>query len=176
MLKRLRGFLNFCLIAVLSFYYLQLCGLSVKEFFGLAPQIFILGLSFALLFAGENFMRAFIVPALIYYGMFGLFFYPWTGIDMANQAVHALLLLNALYFLLSLALGFKVITLLFGLAAGLAACAGLRFYQTAFLQSRKDLVKKYLPAELMASEAKKKSVKKNIRSLRAIDEQLKLND
>jgi len=170
-LKRLLGFLNFCLVATLSFYYLQLCGLSVREFFGLAPQVFILALAFILLFAGENFMRAFITPALIYYGLFGLFFYPWAGIDMANQALHALLLLNAVYFLLCLAIGFKVMTLVFGLAVGLAAGSGLRLYQTAFLQSHKDLVKKYLPAELMPPEQKKQAVKRNIRMLRSVDEQ-----
>ncbi|MCD6311842.1 MAG: hypothetical protein J7M11_05225 [Elusimicrobia bacterium] len=176
MLKRFLGFLNFCLIATLSFYYLQLCGLSVKEFFAVSPQVFILAFCFLLLFAGESFMRAFVIPALLYYGVTGLFFYPWTGVDIANQAVHVLLLMNALYFLMALALGFKIIALSLGVAAGLAACAGLRFYQTAFLQKEKHLAKKYLPEDMRPPEKKKKHPKKNLRSMMSVNERWKLND
>jgi len=175
-LKRFLGFLNFCFIVTLSFYYLQLCGLSVKEFFAVSPQVFILALCFVLFFAGESFMRAFVIPVLLYYGVTGLFFYPWTGVDIANQAMHVLLLMNALYFLMALALGFKVISLFLGISAGLAACAGLRFYQTAFLQKEKKLAKKYLPEDMRPPEKKKKKPKKNMRSMMSIDERWKLKD
>ncbi len=176
MLRRFLGFLNFCLIAVLSFYYLKLCGLSAGEFFAVSPQVFILAFCFVLLFAGESVMRAFVIPALLYYGVFGLFFYPWTGVDIANQAVHVLLLINAFYFAMALVFGFKIISLSLGLAAGLIACAGLRFYQNALLQKQKYLAKKYLPADMRPPEKKKRQPKKNLRSMMSIDERWKLKD
>ncbi|MBU3955594.1 hypothetical protein KJ633_03960 [bacterium] len=173
MIRRFLGFLNFCLVAALSFYYLNLCGLSVKEFFAVSPQVFILAFCFILLFAGENFMRAFVIPALLYYGLFGLFFYPWAGVDIANQAVHILLLINAVYFLLALVIGFKIISLLLGLAAGIIACAGLRGYQTGLLRQDMPLAKKYLPQDLRPSEKKKTPLKKQMRSMMSVDERWK---
>ncbi|MEA2081539.1 MAG: hypothetical protein U9O97_02200 [Elusimicrobiota bacterium] len=176
MLKRFLGFLNFCFAATLSFYYLQLCGLPVKEFFAVAPQVFVLALCFILLFAGESFMRAFVIPVLLYYGVTGIFFYPWSGVDMANQAVHVLLLMNALYFLMALALGFKIISLFFGLLTGIAVCAGLRFYQNAFLQREPQLAKKYLPEDMRPQKKKKKKTRKNLKKMMSIDESWQLSD
>jgi len=147
-MKKILAFLNLVCILVAGFYYLKVCSLSTEQFFAVSPQTFILAACFVVFFIGGGFLKSLAVPSLLYYGITGLFLYPWKGFDLLSQALHIIMLMNVVYFLLSTLLRIQIIRLVLGLAAGLFVIAGVRFYQIKLLNENPDTAKKHLPKSL----------------------------
>jgi len=147
-MKKPLAFLNLVCVLGGGFYYLKLCALSPKQFFAVGPHAFALAACFVVLFIGSGFLKSLLVPTLLYYGITGLFLYPWKGLDLLSQALHILMLANAVYFLLLTVFKIQFIRLFLGLVFGLALVAGGRFYQIKILNENPDIAKSYLPKVL----------------------------
>ena len=147
-MKKTLAFLNLVCVLAGGFYYFKLCSLSAKQFFAVCPHAFALAACFVVLFIGAGFLKSLTVPALLYYGITGLFLYPWKGIDLLSQVMHILMLANAVYFLLLTVFKIQFIRLFSGLVFGLLLLAGVRFYQIKVLNENPDTAKKHLPKSL----------------------------
>ncbi|MFH1957552.1 MAG: hypothetical protein ABIJ15_03665 [bacterium] len=147
-MKKTLAFLNLVCVVAVGFYYFKVCALPAGQVFAVSPQVFILAACFAFLFIGGGFLKSLAVPSLLYYGITGLFLYPWKGFDIANQCLHILMLANVVYFLLSTLLRIQIIRLVLGLAFGLFVVAGIRFYQIKALNINPKVAKSYLPKNL----------------------------
>ena len=99
------------------------------------------------------------MPSLLYYGITGLFLYPWSGIDRANQVMHVVMLADVIYFVSAALLRIQLIRLSFGLIFGIVLAAGVRFDQIRILYGNPGLSAKYLPKSARPVKRIKKSVK-----------------
>ena len=147
-MKKILAVLNVLLALAGLVYFIKLCNLSFKELLLISPEVYLLGICFLLLYMENNILRAILIVPVLYYSGTGIFLYSWNGIDLLMQAMHIVLILNAVYLAIGLILGFHFISFILGVVLGSGLILFFRFQQIGFFEKNKDLTEKFLPKRI----------------------------
>jgi len=147
-MRKFLAVLNIVLLLSGIVYFIKLCDLSFKELLLISPEVYLLGICFLFLYIENSILRAILIVPVLYYSGTGIFLYSWNGIDLLMQAMHIVLILDAIYLAVGLILGFHFISFIIGVVLGSVLVFFFRFQQLGFFEKNKDLTKKFLPERI----------------------------